>query len=203
MTTATPLSKNFDEAVDAMRRHGMKLPNQPLSVRIPEAKRHLAEALTLFVGHEGRTFQWLPEYDEVADWLTDNHGLGLMLQGNCGRGKTLLCHYVIPYLLLTHQNMVVRAYNIQEMNRNIDDLFRLHAVSLDDIGTEEASVHYGARRIAFAEIIDSAEKTGQLVIFSTNLDIRPLTDRYGARIIDRLSKLTRQVIFAGPSLRKR
>ncbi|MDR1939062.1 MAG: hypothetical protein LBQ73_11285 [Tannerellaceae bacterium] len=203
MATAQPLSRSFDEAIAAMRLHGMKLPRQLLTVRIPQARERLEEALALFVGHEGRTLHWLPEYDEVAAWLTDSQGLGLMLQGNCGRGKTLLCRYVIPYLVLTYQDKVVRAFDIQDMNRDIDALLRLPAVSLDDIGTEEASIHYGERRMAFAEIIDSAEKTGQLVIFSTNLDIRPLTDRYGARIIDRLSKLTRQVIFAGPSLRKR
>ena len=38
----------------------------------------------------GPTAQWLPEYDQVAEWLADNHGKGLMCIGDCGRGKTVI-----------------------------------------------------------------------------------------------------------------
>ena len=33
------------------------------------------------------SFQWLPEYDEIADWMSDTQGKGLLLMGSCGRGK--------------------------------------------------------------------------------------------------------------------
>ena len=35
------------------------------------------------------TYHHLPEYDEVIDWMYDTRGVGLLLIGDCGRGKAL------------------------------------------------------------------------------------------------------------------
>lgn len=124
-----------------------------------------------------------------------------MLCGNCGRGKSILCRYVLPAILLKYHNRVVSVYDIQDMNKNIDEVLKKPIISLDDIGTEEISVHFGEKRMAFAEIIDSAEKHNKLVIVSTNYNGSKLRELYGDRIIDRIKSITFSVLFSGDSLR--
>lgn len=87
------------------------------------------------------------------------------------------------------------------MNKNIDEVLKKPIISLDDIGTEEISVHFGEKRMAFAEIIDSAEKHNKLVIVSTNYNGSKLRELYGDRIIDRIKSITFSVLFSGDSLR--
>ncbi len=68
---------------------------------------------------------------------------------------------------------------------------------LDDIGTEEVSNVYGNKRLAFAEIMDSAEKYGKLVIVSSNLTVAEIKKRYGDRVLDRVVATTKRVLFEG------
>lgn len=192
----------FNNIVDEMRRHQMKLPTQPETFCLPEARQVLADALNCFLAMEGHPLVWLPEYDEVADWLTNNGGRGLFLYGNCGRGKSLLTRYALPAIYLKHFRKVVSVYDIREMNRNLDLLLTRHYIALDDVGTEEVINHYGNRRLAFAEVMDVAEKQNKLVIVSSNLQERDLAERYGDRTVDRIRSTMRRILFAGQSLRK-
>lgn len=193
---------DFETVYKEMKRHGMKLPKEKVMVRVPQAKAVLGSAMTYFLKHEGANMLWLPEYADVADWLTDNRGRGLFLYGNCGRGKSLLCRYVLPAILLKYGQRVVTAFDAQEMNRDIDFVLSKHLISLDDVGTEEQSVKYGERRLAFAEIMDAAEKYNKLVIVSTNLSVDDVKKRYGDRILDRILSTTTRVLFEGGSLRQ-
>ena len=154
-----------------------------------------------FIGQEGREAVWLPEYEKVAAWLSGNQGRGLFLFGNCGRGKSILCRHALPAILLECCRKVVSVFDMQDMNRDIDLVLSKHILALDDIGTEEQSVKYGERRMAFAEIMDAAEKHGKLVIVSTNLGENELRERYGDRILDRIRSTTTRVRFSGASLR--
>ena len=194
-------TRSFDEILAEMRAHGMKLPPQRVRVAIPHAKETLEAAMRYFIGQEGREMVWLPEYDKVAAWLADNQGRGLFLYGNCGRGKSVLCRYAIPAILLAHFRKVVSVLDVQDMNADIDRALSRHILALDDIGTEEQSVKWGERRMAFAEIMDAAEKRGKLVIISTNLGEADIRERYGDRILDRIRSTTARVLFHGESLR--
>ena len=40
--------------------------------------------------------EWLPEYDDICDWLKDNQNKGLMLFGMNGRGKTMIATKILP-----------------------------------------------------------------------------------------------------------
>ena len=193
---------SFENTIEEMKRHGMRLPNDKVQINIANAERLLHHAFSYFLKSEGREMIWLPEYDRVADWLTDNKGKGLFLYGNCGRGKSLLCRYVLPAILLKCCQKVVSVFDIQEMNRDIDYVLTKHIIALDDIGTEEQSVKYGERRLAFAEIMDMAEKRNMLVIVSSNLLAADIRSIYGDRVLDRIKATTRRVFFDGESLRR-
>ena len=191
----------FDRISAAMARHGMKIPPERVHIAIPGARDVLFRAISHFLSLEGKKAVWLPAYEKVAQWLTDNQGRGLFLYGNCGQGKSLLCRYVIPSILLGYAGKVVSVFDIQDMNAAPDVVLSKHILALDDIGTEEQSVKYGERRMVFAEVMDKAEKEGKLVIISTNLGKNDLEERYGDRIFDRIIATTVRVKFEGKSLR--
>lgn len=193
---------SFEEIYEKMGEYNLPKPPNRVVVSVPDAQNVLMSALRFFVEKEGETASWLPEYDEVANWLMNNEGRGLFLYGNCGRGKSLLGRYVLPAILLQYMRKVVSVYDMQELNRNIDGVLRKHIISLDDVGTEELSVKYGEKRLAFAEVMDAAEKYGKLVIVSTNLSPEDLRFRYGDRVIDRIRRTTKRIAFNGKSLRR-
>lgn len=194
--------QTFDSIFSEMKMHGMKLPNDRVYFNISNSRDLLYSGLKYFIGKENKEVVWLPEYEKVSEWLSDNKGRGLFLYGTCGQGKSILCRYVIPALLLRYAEKVVSVFDIQDMNKDVDLVLSKHILALDDIGTEELSVKYGERRMAFAEIMDAAEKQGKLVLVSTNLNEKELRDRYGDRILDRIKSTTIRVLFTGKSLRK-
>ena len=116
-------------------------------------------------------------------------------------GKTVLGMYVIPSIILALGGKVVKCYSMDEMNRNADEVKRKRFVYLDDIGTESPYMEYGNKRAVFAEIMDNAEKNGNIVIASTNLNRQGLTELYGDRVIDRIRSTMRVIPFNGKSMR--
>ena len=192
----------FSTILSDMKLHGMRVPDEKISISIDNAKEILTNALRYFISLENRESVWLPEYEEVADWLNDNQGRGLFLYGNCGRGKTVLARYVIPAILLKYDRKVVNCFDAQEMNTNLDEVLKKKIVCIDDIGTEEVSVSYGNKRLAFLEVVDAAEKHGKLLIITSNLNQEQLVQKYGDRTMDRIISTTKRVLFKGKSLRR-
>jgi len=196
------METSLQELLDNMQRHRMSLPPRYIAIRIPGAQALLEQYFHHFLSLQSKTFVPLDAYREVADWLEDNKGRGVILSGACGLGKSLLARFVLPAILLRHAGKVTSVYDVQQMNQNLDELLTKHILSLDDIGTEEVSVNYGNRRLAFAEIMDAAEKYGKLVIVTTNLTFSQLEARYGARVCERIFATMRSICFEGESLRK-
>ncbi len=192
----------FKDVYDEMKRLEQPMPPKRIELRISDARTVLWQVFRFFASQEGVRAEWLPEYEQIAAWLTNNEGRGLFMFGNCGRGKSLLGRYVLPAILLQHLRKVVSVYDMQDLNRDIDGALRKHIISLDDVGTEELSVKFGEKRQAFAEVMDAAEKYGKLVIISTNLSFEDLRQRYGDRVIDRIRRTTQRIAFNGNSLRK-
>lgn len=196
--TGTAGKIDFDREVRYLEKAGVRLMPDTVRVAVPDARNVLFRGLRHFVGDGA---QWLPEYDEVADWLSDNKGRGLLCYGNCGRGKTLICTRVIPPLLSFYHGKLISLYDAMEMNGKPDEVLAKHLLCVDDIGVEGECVIYGARRQLLAEIVDAAEKKGKLLVLTTNLSLNGLASRYGERTMDRLVAVTRRVNFKGGSLR--
>lgn len=190
---------NFKQAVENLRHTGFSPIPGKVFISIPDAKGHLERGLAFFVG-EGYT--WLPEYEKVALWLSNNNGRGLLCFGNCGRGKSVICGKIIPLLLNHYCHKIVSCYDSQTMNNDIDDVKRKHIIYIDDIGIENVSIKFGEKRLAFPEIVDEAEKKGKLLIITTNLSLSEIEQKYGERTKDRLIALVEPVLFKGKSMRK-
>jgi DNA replication protein DnaC len=168
-------------------------------IRVKDAKNVLLRGFRWSLGENA---SWLPEYDFVADWLTDNHGRGLLMYGQCGRGKSVLGWRIIPQVLNFWCHKIVTCVNAQELNESPDEIIAKHIIYVDDIGTESVSVKYGNKRQTFPELVDAAERHGKLLIVSTNFTLQELSEQYGERTTDRLRAITKQVLFLGNSLRK-
>jgi DNA replication protein DnaC len=89
-------------------------------------------------------------------------------------------------------------------------------VIIDDLGKEPAK-YYGDIDRSFFELCNNAERTGQLLIITTNLaTARPaswpadrpwpwpdsIEHRYGQEVLDRLKVITSVVRIEGESMRK-
>ena len=64
--------------------------------------------------------QFLPEYEKVIEWLTDNKSKGLIMGGANGRGKSLIGEYVIPSILRHVIGKVVNCYQSIDINENLE-----------------------------------------------------------------------------------
>lgn len=201
---------DLDSVVASLRESGFDLPSEQVRIQVPNAKERMMDALRYFLGEDA---QWLPCYDEIADWLTDNHGKGLLCMGDCGLGKTVLCGKVIPTILLGVCRKRMGYFSAFDINDHIKAVTQHKLVVIDDVGVEPEAVRYGERHLAFAEIVDNAEKKSNLLVLTTNLrtthktdkDGNPLPsieDKYGNRILDRLKAITKVVKFKGKSFRK-
>lgn len=193
---------NFDQVFAEMKRHNMPLPSSRTHIRIPQARQLMQEAMRYVLNKENRELQWLPEYNEVVEWLNDNKGKGLLLYGNHGRGKSLLCRYILPALLLRNCQKVTSIFDTQQMNNRLDEALSKHIICIDDIGTEEVINNFGNRRHAFSEIMDAVEKQNKLIIISSNLNLEGLRSVYGERTVERIKSMTKRIVCAGESLRQ-
>lgn len=190
---------DFGKTLQSLREIGFNPVPNLVRFQIPGAKDVLWRGLNYFTDGQAK---WLPEYDEIAKWLSDNQGRGLLCHGNCGRGKSLICWKIVPLLLNHYCQKIVSCYDVQQMNADIDAVKQRHIIYIDDIGTESMSVKYGERRLAFCEIVDEAEKKGKLLMITTNLSLDEISQKYDERTMDRLVAITSRVKFEGTSLRR-
>lgn len=186
--------------LERLKDTGFEMPNR-VFIKVADARKRLANGLRYMLAQQGEKPQWLPEYELIADWLSDNKGKGLLLAGSCGRGKTLVATRILP-LFFAERNLIYSIYNSYDLNRKQKEVFSSHILCIDDLGIENESVQYGERKNVFVELIDLVEKKGKLIVITTNLTQTEIEEKYGTRTIDRLFSCCQIVDFSGPSLRK-
>lgn len=206
-----PAKDYLQQAVDADGRKKMY-------IKIPDARRLMETELRK---HLGDKMRWLPAYDEVAEWLTDNRGRGLLCVGAPGLGKSLLCCTVLPAIIggkvtvCSAADMMV--YDDKKHEGRIDQLMRERCVVIDGLSPQSVSVsHYGRQRRPFFELCDAAVHDGPLLIVTTNLATTPMhpmhprahlypdniLSLYGPDVISRLRAAVSVVEFVGEDMRK-
>lgn len=161
-------------------------------------------------------YEHLPEYEQIVDWMHNTGGKGLLMMGDCGRGKSIIATCVIP-VLLKMQSKGGYAVHAEDFDKpypfatstegcdpkakNIDYLAHTSFPIIDELGVEPRCNNFGERFEGFNRIINNAERYLKPVFITTNLTKLELLDRYGERTIDRLMHLCRIVEFKGDSLR--
>ena len=200
----------FRKSVEHLRDTGFDPYPECLHLKIPQARELLFSGLRYYLGDDAK---WLQCYDQVAAWLSDNRGRGLLCLGPCGLGKTLIVQNILPVLIHMKYQRIVSSYSAQEMNDRIQDIVKRNLVVVDDIGTEPAvKFDYGERSTPFLKLCDAAEKRGILLMMTANLRtthgvdkqgniIPSIEDRYGDLVLSRLRSIVKIVEFKGKDMR--
>ena len=161
-------------------------------------------------------YQPLPEYDEIIDWMHDTRGLGLLLIGDCGRGKSIIATCLVP-VLLGIKNLNTYPVHADDFNKpypfaantmgmdpkssNLDYLTKCPYPVIDELGVETLINDYGERYEGFNRIINAAERYFRPMFVSTNLSKDEMLNRYGERTLARTKPLCPIVESRGESLR--
>ena len=175
-------------------------------IHIENARERMEDGLRYYL--KDKPMKWLDGYDKVVKFLDDNDNRGLLVVGAPGLGKSLICCKILPVLLSNgiKEPKVVRA---TELNKRLEELKQERVVIIDDLGKEPRK-HYGDIDQSFYELCDNAERTGAILIITTNLSTTPTDDphyqdsienRYGDAVISRLQAITHVAIIEGESLR--
>lgn len=201
--TTSETKTNYSDVLRQMKAEGSPVPSQRPRLVIPNARQELEKAMTAVLSAMGEKLVWLPEYDRVAEWLAGNKGKGLLLYGNCGRGKSLLARYAIPAIIRAFSQRIVTVVDCGSQQSDIDEVLRRKLIVLDDVGVEVDRVDYGTRRNVVVEAVNRAQDNPEvMLIMSSNLSGEALRERYGDRIYDRVRYLCCRIAFNGQSLRK-
>ena len=144
------------------------------------------------------TYNHLPEYDEIIDWMVDTKGRGLMLMGECGLGKSTILNYVIPAIFRTKTKKSLVSTPAKELKEVVKS--NASFIIIDDLGTESIKNDYGTKIDAVADAISYAEDSSKTLLITTNLASKALKERYDDRTLDRLRKC-KVVVIKGKSFR--
>lgn len=149
------------------------------------------------------TFQMLPEYKEIIQWLSKSEGKGLFMTGSNGRGKTAILKGVIP-LIFKSRDYELRAINSTQIDiKKFDEYLRSKfAILIDEVGKDRISNDYGTLKDPVESAIDHCEDVLKLLIITSNLTEKQIVERYGQRTSSRLKRLCKLVVFQGVDLRK-
>lgn len=196
----------FAEVATYLQQQGYDSRKDPYHIRIDNARKRMEDGLHYFLKDQA---QWLPGYDKIAEWLADNKGRGLLCVGTTGRGKSLLCQQILP-VILGNGGRPIASIAATDLKSRLDELLHEKIVIIDDLGKEPRK-YFGNVDNSFFELCNNAERTGNLLIITTNLSTTPsdraiypesIQERYGAEVLDRLKSITRMVRLEGESLRR-
>lgn len=191
------IKKAADIAMQQLRRRFAQNDTR-IRFQLRDADVVLRRGLVWAMGEDAR---WLPEYAEVADWLSNNQGKGLLCMGDCGRGKTQITRDILPRIFNCYLRLAYNYCTAKQLKDEFDKMSRYKIICIDDIGTEAKVKSYGNTRDYIEDLVDQCEQDHKLLICSTNLTADELLQRYDLRVFDRLKALCRRVVFEGDSMR--
>ena len=192
--------ENFQRAISEARKNDDDYAPTPYSFGILNAKEALIAGLEEVMHHK---VEWLAEYAQIVNWLTDNQRKGLLLIGPPGVGKSEICMKVIPLIFRMVLHKVFSRYQATELcnEATYRTSLRRRFIAIDDFGIEGTFHDYGNPHIVFSEIVNGIEKHGTLLITTTNLTIEEIKAKYGLRTFDRLRANMQVVVIREKSLR--
>lgn len=192
--------EDFQHAISEARKNDDDYASIPFRFGIPNAKEALIAGLEEVMHHK---VEWLADYDQIVNWLTDNQGKGLLLIGPPGVGKSEICMKVIPLIFRMALHKVFSRYQATELcnEATYRSSLRQRFIAIDDFGIEGTFYDYGNPHIVFSEIVDGIEKHGTLLVTNTNLTLEEIRTKYGLRTFDRLRANMHVVVIREKSLR--
>ena len=192
--------ERFRQEIEEARKDNIEYDPQTFHFGVPSAKETLMSGLRAVIHHD---VVWLPEYDKISEWLSNNHKKGLMIIGPPGVGKTVITMKVIPMILHISYKRILSCFQSTELvNRKAyEDVMHYRNIVIDDVGIEGVFNDFGNPHVVFSEIVDAIEKRGVLLIATSNLTIEEIKAKYGLRTYDRLRAHMTVVVSKEKSVR--
>lgn len=189
-------SELIEHTLEQMRR------DRPSRYRLQwqQAEDWLRQGFTHYLGED---FLWMEDYGKLVEWMRDSEHKGLCIFGGCGVGKSLFLCRIFPRLLYYTEKRIVHPVDARDLAQCYEEVAARDIVVVDDVGTEEpVYLEYGNRRMPFADLVARCERDGKLLLFTTNLSLEEMTERYGERTASRLRHIVRGVRIIGKDMRK-
>lgn len=148
-----------------------------------------------------------------AIFTSDENAKGLILMGTVGNGKTRFFQEVYKEFYGDNTTGVKsKIFTIMDANDIVEEFSKNgssylnnyqyhHPLVIDDLGSESLGFHYGKSLNVLAELITFRYRKELITHFTTNLDKDELTEKYGARIMDRIREMCTVIHYSGKSLR--
>ncbi len=176
------------------------------------------------------TFRFNDGILDVVKWMQDNKGLGLLITGNTGTGKTtvvkaiLKAFEVFPVVFDDRQKKhvckIIDMINAKDLVLSKDEADAKYSLygdggignrpsfivqrkffAIDDIGREVLKNDYGVRKNVMQDVIEDIDNRNKLCFMTSNLSMDELAKKYDDRAMDRIIKNFFIVELKGESLR--
>ena len=128
-------------------------------------------------------------------------GYGLYLYGDVGTGKTSFFKCIGTAGMRFFNILRHMATPLDRIDEIING-FRDDELVIDDIGSEPVYNNYGSRIDLLPWIVEVRFESTKRTHFTTNLSGDAITERYGARLVDRIKEMCKCYRFDGQSRRK-
>ena len=148
--------------------------------------------------------KWANEYPDVPY-------RNVLLTGKSGLGKTFLMHAMANRMIERSLNvLVISAYQFVESARksyfeqedSMDEMMNVPILMIDDLGSEPLIRNITVELLF--NLVNERLIRGMATVFSTNLKLEELRERYTERIVSRISDPVTSLVIAleGKDLRR-
>lgn len=212
---------DFQKHVETLRQNKIIVKQKGIDFRfsfgtVDQCRKLIKAGFEFF--EPGIKFQWIPEYDQIAKYLSDTGNKGLSLIGNSGRGKSLFLTKVFPTLMASKSKESVFYNNIIHVGGHLEKeptrmktpfVIKVHNAKedwgkftlriIDEVGREKQPIKGEIE--PFPAYVDWCEVNNHPLFFCSNMPGVLFEERYGIWTVDRINKLSVRIIFEGKSLR--
>lgn len=206
------IQQDVTKAIETLKEDGVINVKQRKNYKFANSKkeaRALFEEIVKQVDKTATPFVWLPEYENILDWMCGSEK-GMLLGGGPGLLKTVIATRVIPTLFQMKYNLMVSPIHARDIEATTGRFRReswdvIHSspvVVIDEVGDELLKGNYGDKYYPFKDVVDVCESKNKMLIVTTNLADDDFLQRYKERTMDRLDFLVNAFWIDHESLRQ-
>ncbi len=132
----------------------------------------------------------------LSDWFSGEGPNNLLMMGYCGTGKSTLLNVIADFLdfkrirfFRASANVLTNQYEqLRDASSFCKEAWNADILLLDDLGSEHPeSISYAQELFPITDLLSHRYNLRLMTFITTNLDPEQIKNRYGHRILDRLT----------------